>query len=196
MKERIFSWWWADKNPLKGSTLHNICSVSACHVTIWFLDSSVRRMQSIQMDPTICLSFLFVHLFCEPTIESPVILLISRCVFYMKMGKILFQSMYASGSMIWNFLLLLTISSVFGNPRKDSEQTKQIEELQKQNDELTEEKERLLEEIERIIGQTGHMWDLILLLPSSLSSTRHIQSFTIAPEMAQNSTLGNRPMYI
>ncbi|XP_058189022.1 protein CYCLOPS-like [Rhododendron vialii] len=41
--------------------------------------------------------------------------------------------------------------------RKDSEQTKQIEELQKLNDELTEEKERLLEEIERIIGQTGHM---------------------------------------
>ncbi|KAI8530723.1 hypothetical protein RHMOL_Rhmol11G0081700 [Rhododendron molle] len=41
--------------------------------------------------------------------------------------------------------------------RKDSEQTKQIEELQKQNDELTEEKERLLEEIERIIGQTGHL---------------------------------------
>ncbi|XP_030535406.1 protein CYCLOPS-like isoform X2 [Rhodamnia argentea] len=34
--------------------------------------------------------------------------------------------------------------------RKDSEQTKLIEELQKQNDDLTEEKERLLEVIERI----------------------------------------------
>uniref|UniRef100_A0A7N0UH00 Protein CYCLOPS n=1 Tax=Kalanchoe fedtschenkoi TaxID=63787 RepID=A0A7N0UH00_KALFE len=39
--------------------------------------------------------------------------------------------------------------------RKDSEQTKQIEELQVQNEELGEEKERLLEEIERIISDTG-----------------------------------------
>lgn len=43
------------------------------------------------------------------------------------------------------------------NFRKDSEQTKQIEELQKQNDELGDEKERLLEEIERIISETGKM---------------------------------------
>ncbi|GKU95926.1 hypothetical protein SLEP1_g9222 [Rubroshorea leprosula] len=41
--------------------------------------------------------------------------------------------------------------------RKDSEQTKQIEELQKQNEELCEEKERLLEEIERILGESGTM---------------------------------------
>lgn len=41
-------------------------------------------------------------------------------------------------------------------PRKDSEQTKQIEELQKQNEELTEEKERLLDEIERIISESGN----------------------------------------
>ena len=34
---------------------------------------------------------------------------------------------------------------------KDSEQTKQIEELQTQNEELVEEKERLLEEIERVL---------------------------------------------
>ncbi|KAL5724638.1 hypothetical protein ACHQM5_007870 [Ranunculus cassubicifolius] len=39
--------------------------------------------------------------------------------------------------------------------RKDSEQTKQIEDLQKQNEELADEKERLLEEIERIISQSG-----------------------------------------
>lgn len=44
--------------------------------------------------------------------------------------------------------------------RKDSEQTKQIEELQKQNEELADEKERLLEEIERIIADTGKMWKL------------------------------------
>ncbi|KAK1285034.1 hypothetical protein QJS10_CPB20g01123 [Acorus calamus] len=36
--------------------------------------------------------------------------------------------------------------------RKDSEQTKQIEDLEKQNEDLIEEKERLLEEIERIIS--------------------------------------------
>ncbi|KAG6399443.1 hypothetical protein SASPL_140924 [Salvia splendens] len=43
--------------------------------------------------------------------------------------------------------------------RKDSEQTKQIEELQKQNQDLGDEKERLLEEeeIERIVSQTGKM---------------------------------------
>ncbi|XP_074330602.1 protein CYCLOPS-like [Apium graveolens] len=41
--------------------------------------------------------------------------------------------------------------------RKDSEQTKQIEELQKQNDELSDEKERLLEEIKRIISETSKM---------------------------------------
>ncbi|KAL5973298.1 hypothetical protein ACLOJK_029948 [Asimina triloba] len=40
---------------------------------------------------------------------------------------------------------------------KDSEQTKQIEELQKQNEELAEEKERLLEEIERIIQESDKM---------------------------------------
>ncbi|GMJ00210.1 hypothetical protein HRI_003690100 [Hibiscus trionum] len=41
--------------------------------------------------------------------------------------------------------------------RKDSEQTKQIEELQKHNEELADEKERLLEEIERIISDPGNM---------------------------------------
>ncbi|KAK8537830.1 hypothetical protein V6N12_043976 [Hibiscus sabdariffa] len=41
--------------------------------------------------------------------------------------------------------------------RKDSEQTKQIEELQKHNEELSDEKERLLEEIERIISDPGNM---------------------------------------
>lgn len=34
--------------------------------------------------------------------------------------------------------------------RKDSEQTKQIEELQKQNEDLQQEKEKLLEEIEQL----------------------------------------------
>ncbi|KAG7015793.1 hypothetical protein SDJN02_23431 [Cucurbita argyrosperma subsp. argyrosperma] len=41
--------------------------------------------------------------------------------------------------------------------RKDSEQTKQIEDLQKQNEDLADEKERLLEEIERILSETGGM---------------------------------------
>ncbi|XP_026401880.1 protein CYCLOPS-like isoform X4 [Papaver somniferum] len=41
--------------------------------------------------------------------------------------------------------------------RKDSEQTKQIEDLQKQNEDLADEKERLLEEIERIISGSGIM---------------------------------------
>ncbi|KAF6146277.1 hypothetical protein GIB67_011749 [Kingdonia uniflora] len=41
--------------------------------------------------------------------------------------------------------------------RKDSEQTKQIEDLQKQNEDLADEKERLLEEIERILSETGNM---------------------------------------
>ncbi|XP_044503399.1 protein CYCLOPS-like [Mangifera indica] len=41
--------------------------------------------------------------------------------------------------------------------RKDSEQTKQIEELQKQNKDLVDEKRRLLGEIERIISETGKM---------------------------------------
>ncbi|XP_004512396.1 protein CYCLOPS isoform X2 [Cicer arietinum] len=39
--------------------------------------------------------------------------------------------------------------------RKDSEQTKQIEDLQKQNEDLADEKERLLEEIERILSESG-----------------------------------------
>ncbi|KAI3961516.1 hypothetical protein MKX01_001252 [Papaver californicum] len=41
--------------------------------------------------------------------------------------------------------------------RKDSEQTKQIEDLKKLNEDLTDEKERLLEEIERIISGSGIM---------------------------------------
>ncbi|XP_038876570.1 protein CYCLOPS-like [Benincasa hispida] len=41
--------------------------------------------------------------------------------------------------------------------RKDSEQTKQIEDLQKQNEDLADEKERLLEEIERILSESGRM---------------------------------------
>ncbi|KAJ6388954.1 hypothetical protein OIU77_027329 [Salix suchowensis] len=41
--------------------------------------------------------------------------------------------------------------------RKDSEQTKEIEELQKLNDDLSDEKERLLEEIERILAETENM---------------------------------------
>ncbi|KAG6538057.1 protein CYCLOPS-like [Zingiber officinale] len=39
--------------------------------------------------------------------------------------------------------------------RKDSEQTKHIEELQKENEELKDEKRRLVEEIERIYPETG-----------------------------------------
>ncbi|PIM97283.1 hypothetical protein CDL12_30248 [Handroanthus impetiginosus] len=50
----------------------------------------------------------------------------------------------------------LKLNLAFMN-RKDSEQTKQIEELQKQNQELADEKERLLEEIERILAETGKM---------------------------------------
>ncbi|XP_042025498.1 protein CYCLOPS-like isoform X2 [Salvia splendens] len=48
----------------------------------------------------------------------------------------------------------LKLNLAFMN-RKDSEQTKQIEELLKQNQDLGGEKERLLEEIERIVSQTG-----------------------------------------
>ncbi|PON44789.1 CYCLOPS transcription factor [Parasponia andersonii] len=39
--------------------------------------------------------------------------------------------------------------------RKDSEQTKQIEELQKQNEDLLDEKECLIEEIRRVMSETG-----------------------------------------
>ncbi|XP_076959189.1 protein CYCLOPS-like [Bidens hawaiensis] len=45
----------------------------------------------------------------------------------------------------------LKLNLAFMN-RKDSEQTKQIEELQKQNEEMGDEKERLLEEIDRILS--------------------------------------------
>ena len=38
--------------------------------------------------------------------------------------------------------------------RKDSEQTKQIEDLQKQNEDMAEEKERLIEEIERMASDS------------------------------------------
>ncbi|PKA61134.1 hypothetical protein AXF42_Ash006030 [Apostasia shenzhenica] len=48
----------------------------------------------------------------------------------------------------------LKLNLAFMN-RKDSEQTKQIEELQKQNEELVIEKGCLLEEIERIISDSG-----------------------------------------
>nr|GLL44356.1 uncharacterized protein LOC109177441 isoform X1 [Ipomoea trifida] len=50
----------------------------------------------------------------------------------------------------------LKLNLAFMN-RKDSEQIKQIEELQKQNEDLSKEKERLLEEIERIISETSNM---------------------------------------
>ncbi|KAI3792842.1 hypothetical protein L2E82_06733 [Cichorium intybus] len=46
----------------------------------------------------------------------------------------------------------LKLNLAFMN-RKDSEQTKQIEELQKQHEEMRDEKERLLEEIERILSE-------------------------------------------
>ncbi|KAJ7943947.1 Protein CYCLOPS [Quillaja saponaria] len=39
--------------------------------------------------------------------------------------------------------------------RKDSEQTKQIEELQKQNEDMLDEKDRLLEEVGRMLSETG-----------------------------------------
>ncbi|XP_076929715.1 protein CYCLOPS-like isoform X2 [Bidens hawaiensis] len=50
----------------------------------------------------------------------------------------------------------LKLNLAFMN-RKDSEQTKQIEELQKQNEEMRDEKERLLEEIERILSEQDKM---------------------------------------
>ncbi|KAJ0770376.1 putative transcription factor bZIP family [Helianthus annuus] len=50
----------------------------------------------------------------------------------------------------------LKLNLAFMN-RKDSEQTKQIEELQKQNEEMRDEKERLLEEIERILSEPDKM---------------------------------------
>lgn len=64
--------------------------------------------------------------------------------------------MLATGFISKRFILSLPMiwDQLF---RKDSEQTKQIEELQKQNDDLAKEKERLLEEIERIISETAKM---------------------------------------
>lgn len=60
---------------------------------------------------------------------------------------------------VFCFFNLLTRDSLLDPSfRKDSEQTKQIEELQKQNEDLTEEKERLLEVIERIHSDSGTMW--------------------------------------
>ncbi|KAJ0936875.1 putative transcription factor bZIP family [Helianthus annuus] len=50
----------------------------------------------------------------------------------------------------------LKLNLAFMN-RKDSEQTKQIEELQKQNEEMGDEKERLLEEIDRILSRQEKM---------------------------------------
>ncbi|XP_071705458.1 protein CYCLOPS-like [Rutidosis leptorrhynchoides] len=50
----------------------------------------------------------------------------------------------------------LKLNLAFMN-RKDSEQTKQIEELQKQHEEMRDEKERLLEEIERILSDPDKM---------------------------------------
>lgn len=50
----------------------------------------------------------------------------------------------------------LKLNLAFMN-RKDSEQTKQIEELQKQHEEMRDEKERLLEEIERILAESDKM---------------------------------------
>lgn len=50
----------------------------------------------------------------------------------------------------------LKLNLAFMN-RKDSEQTKQIEELQKQHEEMRDEKERLLEEIERILSEPDKM---------------------------------------
>ena len=47
------------------------------------------------------------------------------------------------------------VDSVVCYFRKDSEQTKQIEDLQKQNEELLDEKECLVEEINRIMSETG-----------------------------------------
>ncbi|XP_024628020.1 protein CYCLOPS isoform X2 [Medicago truncatula] len=41
--------------------------------------------------------------------------------------------------------------------RKDSEQTKQIEDLHKQNEDLTDEKEHLLEEIETLVSKNGKL---------------------------------------
>ncbi|RWW34047.1 hypothetical protein GW17_00001209 [Ensete ventricosum] len=49
----------------------------------------------------------------------------------------------------------LLIRDSYWNSRKDSEQTKQIEELQKENEDLKDEKRRLVEEIERIYPESG-----------------------------------------
>lgn len=57
-------------------------------------------------------------------------------------------------SHIWVHTLIATMQYIF---RKDSEQTKQIEELQKQHEDMREEKERLLEEIERILSEPDKM---------------------------------------
>jgi hypothetical protein len=59
--------------------------------------------------------------------------------------------------------------------RKDSEQTKQIEELQKQNEDLTEEKERLSEEI--IQTQThDHLMIYYSFLCTSSNRYKHIHN--------------------
>lgn len=68
---------------------------------------------------------------------------------------------------IWDLLIKLVLHCF----RKDSEQTKQIEELQKENEDLTDEKERLLEEIERILSETGKIWKSILILLTGFPSS-------------------------
>jgi hypothetical protein len=57
------------------------------------------------------------------------------------------------------------------NCRKDSEQTKQIEDLQKQNEDMAEEKERLQEEIERLASDSTSWITYSLQLHHILNSS-------------------------
>jgi len=86
-------------------------------------------------------------------------------------------------------------SSILTNHRKDSEQTKQIEELQKQNEELTEEKERLLEEIERVVSDSN-TWSpnpfstwFSVLIELDLKSPRYIHAYTQSRRAARITVL-------
>lgn len=81
--------------------------------------------------------------------------------------SIVLQGQMFPGQIVVQLFSKAIYSNIVTNYRKDSEQTKQIEELQKQNEDLTEEKERLLEEIERIVSDPN-TWSPRRFLPNSL----------------------------
>lgn len=112
-------------------------------------DTLEKEVRSLKLNLSFMNRYVMMHITCFTLLWSFIVKNKTLGSAYYLILEVMLMFAIAIGS------YSLLIRDCCHNSRKDSEQTKQIEELQKENEDLKDEKRRLVEEIERIYPESG-----------------------------------------